>query len=158
MRQAPLWREFVANAAKQTMTAAQIASSPALATEAAKALTEEEAPIFVDPIVPQMLEALADALPSSGAPDALEAGKELLAADLVESVNNTLKPIAEVALASMTDYAEEFGKSFKKEAKKQARIDGKNAFKWLRRLAIGGGAAVGTGSFVALSHLIAKYP
>ncbi len=71
MRQAPLWREFVANAAKQTMTAAQIASSPALATEAAKALTEEEAPAFVDPIVPQALEALADALPSSGAPDAL---------------------------------------------------------------------------------------
>ena len=79
----------------------------------------------------------------------------MLAADLVESVNNTLKPIAEVALASAGDYVEGFGKGFKKAAKKQGRIDGEKAFKWLRRLVVGGGA--GAGSFVALSNLIARF-
>jgi hypothetical protein len=152
MRQSPLWREFVANAAKQTMSAAQIVDSSSLATEAAKALQQEEAAAFVDPIVPQALEELAHALPAAPAPDAVEAGKELLAADLVESVNNIVKPIAEVALS----YARGFGKGFKKAAKKQGPIDGEKAFKWLRRLAIGGGA--GAGSFVALANLIAKFP
>jgi hypothetical protein len=158
MRQSPLWREFVANAAKQTMSAEQIADSTLLAAEAAKALRRDEAPAFVDPVVPQALEQLADVLPvtPAGAPDAIESGKELLAADLVESVNNTLKPIAEVALSSAGDYAEGFGKGFKKAAKKQGSIDGEKAFKWLRRLAIGG--AAGTGSFVALSNLITKFP
>lgn len=156
MRQSPLWREFVANAAKQTMSAAQIADSSSLASEVAKALKEEEAPAFVDPTVPQALEQLAEALPGRGEPDAVKAGKELLAADLVESVNNTLKPIAEVALASAGDYAEGFGKGFKKAAKKQGPVDGAKAFKWLRRLAVGGGA--GAGSFVALSNLITKFP
>jgi thiamine monophosphate synthase len=156
MRQSPLWREFVANAAKQTMSAAQIADSTSLATEAAKALQREEAPAFVDSAVPHALEELASALPVTLEPDAVEGGKELLAADLVESVNNTLKPIAEVALASAGDYAEGFGKGFKKAAKKQGPIDGAKAFKWLRRLAVGGGA--GAGSFVALSNLIARFP
>ena len=161
LRQVPLWREFKRNAAKETLSPSQVEDSTSLAREAASALQQDEAVSFVDPAVPHALEQLADALPVAKAnnappPDVIEAGKALLAADLVESVNNTLKPIAEVALASASEYAEEFGKSFKKAAKKQGRIDGEKALKWLRRLAIGGGA--GGGSFVALSNLIFKFP
>ena len=160
MRQSPLWREFVANAARQTMSAEQIANSTLLATEAAKALQQEEAPAFVDPVVPRALEQLAEALPvtsEGNERDVIEAGKDLLAADLVESVNNTLKPIAEVALSSAGGYADSFGKSFKKAAKKQGAIDGEKALKWLRRIALGG-AVAGAGSFVPFSNLIAKFP
>ena len=161
LRQAPLWREFKRNAAKEMLSAAQIDDSTALAREAASALQQNEAAAFVDSAIPRSLELLADALPVAKAgeelpPDAIEAGKELLAADLVESVNNTLKPIAEVALSAARDYADGVGKGFKKAAKKQGPIDGEKAFKWLRRLAVGGG--VGGGSFVALSNLIAKFP
>ncbi len=97
--------------------------------------------------------------------DIIEEGSELLAADLIESVNNVLKPIAEVALTAARDYGKGFGKGFKKAAKKQGPKDGEKAFKWLRRIVIGAagggaalGGAVGTGSFAALSNLIAKYP
>lgn len=161
LRQVPLWREFKRNAAKETLSSAQIADSTALAREAASALQQGEAASFVDPAIPQALEQLADALPVAKAgaeppPDAIEAGKELLAADLVESVNNTLKPIAEVALAAAGAYGKGARKGFIEEAKKQGPKDGRAAFKWLRRLAIGGGA--GAGSFVALTNLIAKFP
>jgi hypothetical protein len=161
LRQVGLWREFKRNAAKETLSELQVADSTSLAREAASALQLGEAASFVDSAIPHSLEQLADALPVAKAgeelpPDAIEAGKELLAADLVESVNNTLKPIAEVALSVARDYADGVGKGFKKAAKKQGPIDGEKAFKWLRRLAIGGGA--GAGSFVALSNLIAKFP
>jgi len=161
LRQVPLWREFKRNAAKETLSVAQVADSTALAREAASALQQNEAASFVDPAIPHSLEQLADALPVAKAgeeppPDAIDAGKQLLAADLIESVNNTLKPIAEVALSAARDYADGVAKGFKKAAKKQGPIDGEKAFKWLRRLAVGGG--VGGGSFVALSNLIAKFP
>jgi hypothetical protein len=83
-----------------------------------------------------------------------------LAADLIESVNNTLKPIAEVAISSASDYARGFGKGFKNAAKKQGPIDGAKAFKWLRRIVIGTGVgiAAAAGTFPALSQLISKYP
>lgn len=165
MRQSPLWREFKQNAAKETLSAEQISDSTSLAKEAANALREEEAAEFVDQAIPNSLEKLAEALsvtPSSDEPqlDIIAEGSELLAADLIESVNNVFKPIAEAALTAARDYGKGFGKGFKKAAKKQGPKDGEKAFKWLRHIVIGaaGGGVAGTGSFIALSNLIAKYP
>lgn len=170
MRQSPLWREFKRNAAKETLSTEQIADSTSLGKEAAKALLKEEAPEFVDQAIPDSLEKLAETLSVAASSeesqlDIIEEGSALLAADLIESVNNVLKPIAEVALTAARDYGKGFGKGFKKSAKKQGPKDGEKAFRWLRRIAIGAasggavvGGAVGTGSFVALSNLIAKYP
>src|SRR5205807_8200271 len=95
LRQSPLWREFKRNAAKETLSAEQIAASVPLAKEAARTLQQDEGSEFVDPTVPHSLEQLADALPApvdteDSSSDEIEAGKELLAADLIESVNNTL--------------------------------------------------------------------
>lgn len=163
LRQSPLWREFKRNAAKETLVAEQVASAIPLAQEAANALRSDEAGEFVDPLLPDTLEELGRSLSigSSEYPgDAIAEGNDLLAADLIESVNNTLKPIAEVAVSAAVDYAKGFGDGFKKAAKKQGPIDGAKAFKWLRRIVVGAGVGVGApaGTFFALSQLIAKYP
>jgi hypothetical protein len=165
LRQSPLWREFKQNAAKETLSAEQISDSTALAKEAADALRRDEAAEFVDQTIPNSLEKLAEALsiPADGddaSVSIIGEGSELLAADLIESVNNVLKAIAEVALTSARAYSKGFGKGFKAAAKKQGPKDGAKAFKWLRRIAVGtvGGGTAGTGAFIALSGLIAKYP
>jgi hypothetical protein len=179
MRQSPLWRDFKRNAQRTTLTVEQIAAATPLAATAANALREGEARDFVDAPVPAALEALTQTLrqvsTAGEAPfDAIEAGNELLAADLIESVNNVLKRIAEAALttaaaagkalgeagktlaAAGQDYAKGFGRGLRKAAKKEGPKDGEKAFKWLRRLAVAG--ATGTGVFAGLSQLIAKFP
>lgn len=138
MRQSPLWREFKRNAAKETLSAEQVKESVSLARQAARALEQKEAKDFVDPAVPHSLQQLAEAsniVSVEGTPsvDASTSAQELLAVDLVESVNNTLKPIAEAALASAARaekraasaagkmagaYASEFEKGAVAEAKK----------------------------------------
>jgi hypothetical protein len=176
MRQSAAWRAFKRNAAEQSLDEAQIRSAPSLAVEAASVLRQAEAPEFINPVLPGSLEELANALETSGdtsPPDVIDAGKELLAADVIESVNNTLKRIAEVALAAAAvsrraggalsgvagDYAKRFGGGFEKAARRQAPKDGEKAFKWLRRLAITGVAGgAGAGAFAQLAQLIAKYP
>jgi len=98
----------------------------------------------------------------------LEAGKELLAADIVESVNNVLKRVAEAALylsASTRDavasassllrdaggqYAKGVGKGLIKAATRQGPKDGEMLFRWFRRVAIGGTFGLGP--------LLATYP
>ena len=154
LRQLPLWREFKKNAAKETMNAEQIETSTALAKEVANLLRRNEARDFVDPAVPNSLGKMAEVLSGEAPADAIEAGKELLAFDIIESINNTLKPIAEQALLFFDEYTRGMGKGFKKAAKKQAPIDGEKVFKWLRRFVIAGTA----GAAGSLSTLIVKYP
>jgi hypothetical protein len=109
-----------------------------------------------------------------GRQDVIEAGKELLAADLVESVNNILKPIAEAALPLATtaarragsiagktakSYADGIEKGAVAEAKKVGKTHGAAIVKWLNRLVVTGSlGGAGYGSFVGLSKLIAQYP
>jgi hypothetical protein len=184
MRQSPLWRDFKRNAEKAKLTDEQIVATAQLAATAASALRKAEAQEFVDAPVPAALEELTQTLQQVSEPgeapfDAVEAGAELLAADLLESVNNVLKPIAEVALkAAVTvgktlgetgqavaeagqDYAKGLGEGIRKAAKEEGPKDGEKAFKWLRRLAIAGataGAGVAGGVFAELGQLIAKFP
>jgi hypothetical protein len=184
MRQSPLWRDFKRNAEKVTLTAGQIAAAGPLAATTANTLREGEAQEFVDAPVPAALEELTQTLQQVSAPgegpfDAIEAGNELLAADLIESVNNVLKPIAEAALNAAVaagkalgeagktlagagqDFAVGFGKGLRKAAKKEGPKAGEKAFKWLQRLAIAGavgGAGAAGGVFAELGRLIAKFP
>jgi len=53
------------------------------------------------------------------------------------------------------NYSEGLGKGLVRAAKKQGPIDGENAFKWLRRLALGG---IASGAYVGLAPLLAKFP
>jgi hypothetical protein len=159
MRQSPLWREFKRISAGNPLSAEQIEASSSLAREFATALRQQEAADFIDTALPSQLELLLAPLaatPEHASPDPIEVGKELLAADVIESVNNTLKRIAEGALQSLSEYAKGFQKGFRDEATTQGPKDGAKAFNWLRRITIAG--AAGTGSYLGLAHLIAKYP
>jgi hypothetical protein len=168
MRQSGSWRAFKRNAARESLSAQQIADAIPLAKETAIALRQEDAREFVDPILPQIIESLADSLTMAATvgtddvpKDIIEGGQELLAIDLIESVNNTLKPIAEAALSTAADVGTEYAKGVKKglvrAAKREGPKDGEKLFKWLRRGAIGGGAAA-VGWSVGLAPLIQKCP
>jgi hypothetical protein len=150
MRQSALWRTFKRNAAQQTLTPQQIAVAPQLAAELARALRDSEAQDFVDPMVPESLDKLVAAEPAPGgeyeAPmDAITAGKELLAIDVIESINNILKRLAEKTIAmttvvsrSMKDYVGGLAKELPKASAKLGHEHGSKLPKWLFRLATGG--------------------
>lgn len=177
MRQSPLWREFKRKAAQEHLTAEQIGTAASLATFVATALRDDEAAAFTDPAIPQTLEGLAEPLRATGErhKDTIEAGEQELALDVVESVSNILKRIAEGALAAkalsgtvaggvgstLRDagvvYARELGKGVKRAAKRQGPKDGEKVFKWLRRAAIAAGG-YGVGAALGLPQLIAAYP
>jgi hypothetical protein len=99
MRQSPLWREFKRNAAQQALTPQQLGEAASLAQTTADAIRGEEAADIIDPAIPQALEKLAEPLHSAGNElDFIEAGCDLLAYDVVESVNNIVKGILQAAI------------------------------------------------------------
>lgn len=189
MRQSPLWREFKRNAAEKKLSQAQITAAKPLALETARTLSQDEAVDFVDSALPASLEQLAEPWRQAEVAEAtnqlgsklspIEAGMELLAVDIVESVNNILKRIAEAALRAYTvaakglaaggkelaeaggNYAKDFAQGVRKAVKRDAESDGEKAVKWLRRIVIAGavsGAAELTGAFAQLGQWIAKFP
>jgi hypothetical protein len=84
----------------------------------------------------------------------IEAGSELLAIDLIESINNILKPIAEVAIAAAQEYAAGFSKGFRRTAKKKGSKDGEKVFIWLRRFAVGAATSGSSFSGVGLNFKV----
>lgn len=186
MRQFKAWRDFKRNAEKDKLKSEQILAATSLAAEAANALREHEAREFVDPVVPQILEHLVTvsselSTDSDEQPlGAFEAGQQELAADLVESVNNILKRVAEAALRAggpavrrakavvgktASAYADQLERGAIAEAKKLGRVHGEKIIRWLGRITVGGAAvglgaagAHGIGAFTGLAKLIAKYP
>jgi hypothetical protein len=183
VQQSPLWREFKRNAARSILTPQQVSEAFSLGTEAAEALQSDGARDFVDPIISQTLQQLARPLrplmKASNEPeperDVIEGGKELLAYDVVESLNNTLKRIAEEALDASViagsaarnigstlneagkGYVSGIGKGFTRAAKRQGPRDGEKLFKWLRRAVIAAGGTA-AGAAMGLPQLIAMYP
>jgi hypothetical protein len=173
LRQSTLWREFRRNAAKQALSDEQLALTVPLAQQTVDALRAEDAAEFIHQSVPLALEELALLSPDSDDVIAhLDDGtirfrSELLAIDVVESINNILKRVAEAAFAASAvtlnlgrkagstavrvskEYIKEVGAGLLEEAKKQGRKDGATLFRWLRRAAIGGGSIGG---------LFAKFP
>jgi hypothetical protein len=161
LQQSSLWREFKQNALKSTLTPEQVAESTSIAARISEMLRTKEALEFISRSVPEALDRLSDLLRG---PDAnndwqqlIDEGAELLALDVIESINNILKPIAEAALKFARDvYWKGFSKGFTNAAKKAAPVHGEKAFKWLCRLVkYGSGGAVGV---TTLSHLVTKYP
>jgi hypothetical protein len=102
IRQSPLWREFKRNAARQSLNSQQVAAVPELATAAGHILRENEAQNFIDPVLPQTLENLAEPLhqgtSDADSPDLTRAEKEQLAYDVIESFNNVLKRVVDAAI------------------------------------------------------------
>jgi Leucine-rich repeat (LRR) protein len=166
MRQFPKWREFKRNAAKDRFTPEQLAEVPPIARQAIDSLADEGTEPFVDPEVPQSLEELAAPLRPQQHGDAgniIEASKELLVEDVVESINNILKRVAEVALAAgltAKEAAEHYAKGLAKglidAAKKQGSKDGAALLKWARRFLVAGGGATAAGAFI--QRLIQTFP
>jgi hypothetical protein len=180
MRQSEAWRDFKRNAQETTFTDAQTREAADLANAAAAALRNDEAGEFVDPLVPQVLEQMAD--PRSRWPDdvlaAIEAGKEELTADLIESTNNVFKAIAEAALPVVTEAAaaarrtarktaeafwQEFEKGAVAEAKTRGKPAGRAAVRWLLRFAAvtggtAGAAGAAYGGYAGFSKLMMQYP
>ncbi len=167
LRQFPKWREFKRNAAKDLLTGVQLAAAAPISHDAAASLSSEAAMPFVDPRIAKELEALAATLQQSGqgdaAADPVAAGKELLVEDIVESINNTLKPVAEAALAGgaaakevVQEYAKGLAEGLKSAARKHGPKDGEAIFKWARRFLIGGGGGVAAGAFI--QRLIQVFP
>jgi hypothetical protein len=174
MRQSPVWREFKRNAAQHSLTAQQVDAAASLAVAAANALRDSDAATFSDPAISHALESLAETLlGGSDIPSAIaKAGKEELASDLVESVNNVLKRVGEAALvqagaavqgagATLSEagagYARGVGKGITKAAKRQGPKDGEALFKWFRRAVIAGGG-IAVGSVLSFPHLISAFP
>lgn len=165
LRQFPIWREFKRNAARETLTDEQIDAATHLAQTAANSFEQGEAAGFVDAYLPRAVRDLAASEPDD---EQIEVGKELLALDLIESVNNVLKAVAEWALAVGTTvggvlseagqkYFGGVGRGFAEEAGRQGPKDGAALFKWLRRFAIGGPPA-GGGLWVLLHRLMVLFP
>src|SRR5439155_21736605 len=85
--------------------------------------------------------------PVEQALDPIETGKLLLAQDVIESVDNILKRIAEAALGIGnfgSQYVQIWKKGFTKEALSSAEKDGRKAYTWLKRtlIVVGSTAAV----------------
>ena len=158
VRQFPKWREFVRNAQKDRLTAEQAAEVAALANAMILALREGEARSLIDQVLPSALEALNAPLqweiePREKALDPIKSGKLLLAEDIVESVDNILKRIAEAALTIKnfgSYYGQKWKEGFAKEALSSAEKDGGKAFIWMKRTLIG--IMTGTPALALLSQ------
>jgi len=158
VRQFPKWRDFVRNAQEDRLTAEQVAEVPALANAMISALREDEPGILIDPTVPSALEALQAPLQREierleQALDPIESGKLLLAEDIVESVDNIMKRIAEAALTIKnfgSEYGQKWKEGFAKEALSSAKKDGGKAFIWMKRTLIG--IMTGTPALALLSQ------
>jgi hypothetical protein len=139
VRQFPKWREFVRNAQGDRLTVEQAAEVPALANAMISALREDEARSIIDPAIPSALEALQK--PLEGEIERLEHSRNLfLAEDIVESVDNVIKRIAEAALATKNSglkYGQKWKEGFVKEAFSSAEKDGGKAFIWMKRTLVG---------------------
>jgi hypothetical protein len=150
LRQVPLWREFKRNAANDVFSQSQVQEAALLATELATTLRFEEANTLIDPAIPEAVEGLAQTLKaaltanSENPEAAVKAGLELLAYDVVESVNNILKSIFEVAIwTGIPTTLKKAGAKFNTEAQKSiiteaGRIGkhvGPTITKWAKRTA-----------------------
>ncbi|WP_400767451.1 hypothetical protein [Methylosinus sporium] len=153
VRQFPKWREFKANAEKDRLTAEQREETPRIAAEFAEALREDEAAQFVEQEIAAIVSEMASRLAAQRDAqaerfDPIAAGADLLAEDLVASIDNVLKTIAEAAISTKNgvagtakragkNFASHAEKSIVKEAGKLGDGVGPELTKWAKRALIG---------------------
>lgn len=104
LRRFPRWVDFAQEPPIAKLSVAQADDISKVAQTLSHILRAPENQIIVDPIVPDALDELSAKLDAATSraealPDPIELGKELLAQDVLESVNNTMKRISECALA-----------------------------------------------------------
>ena len=148
MKQFPEWREFKTNADQKQLSSVDIENIEQLAIAMEQSLREELALDFVDQgiadIIADMAEHLSpdtESISPEQADAFIQSGKDLLAADLLTSIDNILKPVAEavlVARGAAIEFAkysgEHFGIAAKKEYEAQLAKLGKGFVKWGVRL------------------------
>jgi hypothetical protein len=174
VRQFPKWRGFVRNAETDRLTPEQVAAVPNFAKEFVEAMRDDDAQEFIDPALPVALENLQSPLhPDRQRVDDQLTGASapmnvLLAEDIVESINNTVKLTVEAALASAASverkakadsstkkdgvglrgtaekaasaFARKAEKSMIKEAERLGQGTGPAVTKWVKRFIFSGGA------------------
>jgi hypothetical protein len=175
VRQFPKWRLFKQNADKNRLTDRQRAEAPKLAADFAAALREEEAAKYIALEIADTFEEMCrrlDVARDDAREDRISAGVDTLAEDTVVSIENTLKLIAETALAGVkrganavakagAAYVDSFEEGMVDQAKKEGKKDSAALMKWSKRIlvsaAVGAGAkAAGIGAVIA--KLMVTYP
>jgi hypothetical protein len=172
-RQFPKWRDFLSKTARHEFTAREIEETPRAIKIFSDALASPEVARHVDPAIPEALDKLSTALNTSlneghsnAAPNSMSARRNALAADALESINNSAKSVAEamldgvkaskdVAGEAATSYAREFRKEFVAQAGKQGKKRGGQALIWTERLLF---SVVGTGVLSLAHYLIGAFP
>lgn len=157
MRQFPKWREFKRNAAKDRLTHFEVESALFAASQLAEEIVTDDAAPFVDRELAKAIGELSAPLAPKAAPspfDIIGAGKEELALDVIESLSNFTKKLAEIALAAFAfggHYTRGVGKHLKGRAEGferrmessgplEGEKDADGMTRWARRMIIGGPA------------------
>lgn len=167
-RQFPKWRAFIQNAARVRLTPDQIAEVPRLVEPIVAELESPEGQAVVDPAIPQALRNLVRPIGlTEQEAEALDAGMDALAVDVLESINNILKSLAEPALvvgAAAKRYARGFLKEADKSLEKQFKQWGKGVgpaldrlLKRLTKVTVYGGSGL-TGAAFLLKRLYKVFP
>jgi hypothetical protein len=105
----PKRREFKKPWIEKPLGAEQTAKVSEVAAPILEAMRDADAQEFIDAVIPDALamlvSSLTDPAKNEGTFDAVEAGMKLLAADVLESINNILKRIVEAVLAAKSKLA-----------------------------------------------------
>jgi DNA-binding CsgD family transcriptional regulator len=158
LKQFPAWKAFVANALEEREPVEDLPQATQAAEELLAALQEVESTDTAPLATPNLLAELEQLKapvgflpPSEGSTPVSWRTLRFVLSDIVESIGNIIKAIAEAAIG----YLKIASVSFRREIDKQAEIDGAKAFHWLRRVAKIG--LVGSGGS-ALGALIVAHP
>lgn len=148
VRQFPRWKEFVGNARDK----AHLPTS-AEAADLAKALSIElraDESGLVAPIIPDTLDALAK--PLTWTTDEIERGKDLLVADVVQSVSNIAGSAARWIGKKTAKYGKALDGGIDSQLNASGKKDGERLVKWGRKT-LGGIVAAIAGWAVIPSEL-----
>ncbi len=166
MAQFPHWRDFKRIAKQGELTPDQAEAAPQYARDFAEEFLDKALGDVVDPAIPKALAAFAD-LGEDGEGDAIALGKDMLAADLLNSMETILIRLAEAALAfakgtgrlankAWGEFAKRAEKSIVERAGKAGEAVGPSIAKTLKHC-LYGGAAYMIGPPI-ISRLITTYP
>ena len=183
LRQFSKWREFKRNAERDRLTESQRHDVFLISKEFVDALYNDESPAYVDPKVPETIQFIQNELPHEGGKNLIkspiEVGVSLLEEDLIVSIDNVVKTLADIALqvkatlnnigVELAATAKDAGRAYWKTGRKsivdagskEGRKLGPNLVKWSIRVLIGVFAwqtAKLTGLSAAIYRLIQMFP
>ena len=165
VRQFDKWRDFVEAAEGQSLDGGEIVEAVQTAKSLETILQTEEAEDFVAPEIPEALSEIAGAIEHADGFDPIEAGKEDLAKDLLNGIDNIVQRIAEAALTEYIrdvggDYLKGVSEGFRKSLKDMSEKDGERLAKWSRRVLIAGATSYGAwlAGISPIARIAQKFP